>query len=344
MLKFLKFFKKKEKKGEGGETKQAEIAEPAVAEKKISNEELEKEIIIHVMPKQFLGGQQNTVKAKRAGLFILIGGFLFLIAVSISLYYILFKLEPAKNKPTAGVPSSQNEQGIKTATTSEKESYPPPVNIATSTLTAETNEATSTDATSTPETDADKSYIAGVDSDGEGLTDKEEMILKTNVANVDSDGDSYSDLTEIMNLYNPSVYANGRLLNNPNIKEYANSAFNYRVFYPAAWTAGSIGGSDSIMFNSGDNHFVQIIAQPNANNETISDWYKKEFNVSEISALRLVSGKGWSGIKSDDDLIIYLTDADGDYIFIVAYNPGGSATLEYKNIFAMMVKSLTISQ
>lgn len=339
MLKFLKFFKKKEKKGEGGETKQAEIAEPAVAEKKISNEELEKEIIIHVMPKQFLGGQQNTVKAKRAGLFILIGGFLFLIAVSASLYYILFKLEPAKNKPTAGVPSSQNGQEIKTATTSEKENYPAPVNTATTTLVVETEPATSTDATSTQET-----YIAGVDSDGDGLTDKEEMILKTSAESVDSDGDSYSDLTEIMNLYNPSVYANGRLLNNPNIKEYANSTFNYRVFYPAAWTAGSIGGSDSIMFNSGDNHFVQIIAQPNAGNETISDWYKREFSVGEIPVLSLISGQGWSGIKSDDGLIIYLIDADNNYIFIVAYNTGGSVTLEYKNIFAMMVKSLSISQ
>jgi hypothetical protein len=44
---------------------------------------------------------------------------------------------------------------------------------------------------------------ATVDSDGDGLTDKQEALYGTNASNVDTDGDGYTDGQEVQGGYNP---------------------------------------------------------------------------------------------------------------------------------------------
>ncbi len=186
--------------------------------------------------------------------------------------------------------------------------------------------------------------VPGVDSDGDGLTDAEEKALGTDPNKKDTDGDSYSDLTEVQNLYDPTVYANGRLANNKNIKKYTNSTFGYSCLYPAGWSLTTVGGDDSVIIKTDSDQFFQIIAQPNADKQSIEDWYKKQFNVTSVDPARMVSGQGWRGIRNDTGLVIYLADSKNDYIFTLSYSMADTNVLEYKNLFDLLVHSFTLNQ
>ncbi|MBI4812235.1 hypothetical protein HY798_02155 [Candidatus Falkowbacteria bacterium] len=341
MFNLFNFFKKNKEKGGPGKE-----ATEKKEEKKIIDADLSKDIIIHVMPERFRVVHAKAGKAKKTGLLILIGGFLFFVVVSGALYYYLFG--PGAEKKPKPVPVSAPAQ---------KETKSAPKPTATSTVSEETKKATTTPsfsglnlsqatttaeiATTTPASGT--GYAPGRDIDSDNLTDKEEELLGTAVNNPDSDGDGYSDFTEISNLYNPSTYASARLIGNPRVKKYANTAFGYSLLYPAAWTISSLGGNDSIMFKSADDQFIQVIAQPNPDRQTIENWYFEQFKVSADESKRL-TGNGWQGIKNNNGLIVYLTDKKNNYIFTITYNPVSATALDYGSILTMMIKSFAITE
>ncbi len=185
-------------------------------------------------------------------------------------------------------------------------------------------------------------FNSGADGDADGLTDKEEVALGSDIDGPDSDGDGYSDLSEVLNLYNP--VGEGKLEASPAIKKYKNNTYGYSLFYPSDWLINKIEGDDSVIFKSADNHFVQVITQKNADKQSMDEWYERQFNVSNIDNSRRISGEKWKGIKNEDDLTVYLTDDNRDYIYTITYNFGDGNVLEYKNIFDMMVKSFSVGQ
>jgi len=181
----------------------------------------------------------------------------------------------------------------------------------------------------------------GADQDGDGLTDKEEALLGTDLSKADSDGDNYNDLAETQSLYNPA--GQGKMETSSAIKKYENSTYKYGILYPANWTLSNVGGDDSIVVQSNDNHFIQIIAQPNRKNQSIEDWYKEQFSVESVNDALKTEVNGLSGIKNDNGLIIYITDKNNGTIYTITYNLGENNVIEYKNIFEMIIKSFTIS-
>lgn len=178
----------------------------------------------------------------------------------------------------------------------------------------------------------------GVDSDSDGLTNKEENILGSNPGKTDSDGDGYNDLNEVMSLYNPA--GTNKLEDSASIKKYSSNTYKYSLIYPASWTINNVGGDDSVMFRSADNHFIQIISQQNTSIQSIEDWYKQQFDVSSIG--NVIKADSWQGIKNEDGFTIYLTDNERKFIFTITYNFGNQNILEYKNIFEMIIKSFII--
>jgi len=188
--------------------------------------------------------------------------------------------------------------------------------------------------------DSAPDFVVATDSDGDGLTDKEESLLGCDLNNMDSDGDGYNDLSEVMNLYNPA--GKDKLINNSNISKYLNNSFNYNLLYPANWIFSTVGGDESIMFKSSDNQFIQVIAQDNQDRESIGNWYKKQFNITMINSAKLIITDNWQGIKSEDGLTIYLTDKQYNHIITITYIPGQDNVLDYVNILEMVIKSLEI--
>jgi len=185
-----------------------------------------------------------------------------------------------------------------------------------------------------------KNFKAGQDSDQDGLTDKEEELLLTKPDTNDSDGDGYQDLSEFMNFYNPA--GSGRLDANAGLKKYDNEIYNYNTLYPAGWAVNKIGGDESIIFKSADNQFIQIMVQANANKQPIDQWYNSEIGPAAKEPV-VIAKNGWSGVKSEDGLILYLADSGLNNVYIITYNPAESDTLEYNNIFNMMIDNFKLS-
>lgn len=338
------FFKKN--KLEEPEMVKKEVAAPPKESVKADN------IVIHVMPENFRNQPVKQTNAKTAGLLIIIGGAVVLLIISAALYYFLFRksnqivaqkppLAAENNQPAdvdiTGQPKAEDSQLLKpadnlTASRTEMTTLPPGEETATTTL-----------ATTTPEVapkEAGSDLRVGADMDSDGLTDIEEILLGTSSTTPDTDSDGYFDGSELINLYNPA--GAGELTANSYISLYENKAFAYELFYPSVWQTSVNGGDDSLMFKSGDNQFIQVIVQPNANKQTLDDWYLEQLGLSAVETGNRLSGDNWQGIKTPDGLTIYIIDEKQNYIFSLTYNPGGSDALEYFNIFQMIIKSFSL--
>jgi hypothetical protein len=111
------------------------------------------------------------------------------------------------------------------------------------------------------------------------------------------------------------------------------------LYYPRGWEIREVGGDESLVFEIGNDQFVQLMVHP-LEADSLEMWYRNNFPEHPIKAGQLVYKKGWSGIKSENSLIYYLSHPASDQVFTVTYNPGLKDTAPYRHIFEMMVDSL----
>ncbi|MFH1427055.1 MAG: hypothetical protein ABIG60_00810 [Patescibacteria group bacterium] len=368
----------KEKSEESGEIKNGK--EEREKEGIEYNKRLTEEILVHTMPDRFRKSRVVEGKAKNIGLIIVIGGSLAIVVASFLFYYYFIK--PPKVKTSAPAtenyfsePNFAPENSAESIYESTKNNERPVSDFGDANeegqyLNDENENLTEVDNLDEfqdlyeptyeefpefgyeayedmfpePENEATSSPrlpTLAEDMDFDGLNDQEELLLGTNSALADSDNDGYTDLEEIENLYNPN--GGNQLIDNSNISQYSNLTFSYQIYYPISWEKISVSGDESILFKSSDNHFIQVIVQPNANEEPIEDWYKEQFSESNISSDRIINQTAWRGVESLDGLNIYITDSEQQYVYVISYSPETADELIYKNIFAMMVKSFGVS-
>jgi hypothetical protein len=317
-----------------GETKASEQA-PKTGDK----------VVIHVMPKKYASKETIKKKTNRAGALIMAGGVVLLLLIFAGLYFFLVKSgnpiasnlpAPSQNQP-ANTPPQEEKPPIseedKTPDEDQPEETAPPEQII-----AEENPATSTVIIDAGEAVIGKKMQSATDSDGDGLTDSEELLIGTNMNSADSDADSYTDSSELSNLYNPA--GGGKLTDNPSISSYRNSAYKYSLLYPKEWNYEAIGTDDSILFHLGNNQFVQFIVQSSDDQKDLDRWYKAQFGVDYVTNERVVTKNGWRGIRSDDGLTVYFIHPDSAYFLTATYNLGLDNTMYYGAIFEMMINSL----
>jgi len=182
--------------------------------------------------------------------------------------------------------------------------------------------------------------VAAADDDQDGLSNSEEIILGTNVKASDSDGDGFKDAEEFNNGYNPA--GAGKLSTNASLGTYLNTTFNFSLLYPVKWDRTIASTDDSVIFTAPNKQFVQILVQPNSNQDEIVSWYRATFNVTSVPNSQLIINETWNGVKTPDGLTVYLTNKDKNYIFVLTYNLASTKVLEYKNIFDMMVRNLKL--
>lgn len=337
-----------------------------------------KNIKIHVMPKKFFINEPKAQKAKGVGLLIFVGGAITIVGVLGAFYFFVFKkpaevvpqtvIEPYitkdKEEATAPVKNVDSNKNIEKNETSERiprgtdseqgeeKTFTKPVGAKTTLENSDIDIVKNSTTTSIVGTTTKKIIISEIvpvpkteiksskDSDGDGLTDLEEIILDTDAFVMDSDGDGYDDLAELAKLYNPA--GAGQIITNSNIKKYTNNKYKYEIYYPDIWPISNIDGDESIMLQLDSSQYIQIVTQPNAEKTSLDDWFKEQFDIDKIDSKQKIYKKGWNAIKNESGQVVYLTHPDSNNIFIVTYNLGINNVLNYKNIFDMMVDSFGI--
>lgn len=300
------------------------------------NEKIEKEHSFHSMPKKFREEKKKAGETKKIGLVIIFGGIILMLASVAVLYYFLF-IMPNRQLAEPAPETPRQEESPREEPTPTPESAEPEEPIEPDEPVADEDDDETTDETGDEDqvdTDEPSGVGAMLDSDGDGLTDKEEELLDTDPFAVDTDRDGYDDLQELLNLYDP--IGPGRLLDNPGISLFTESD-KYEVFYPNAWIKSFF--DDSLILNSSENHFIQIASQENSGMQSIENWYVEFVDGDSISADRKISFNNWDGIRSQDGLSVHLTDKERRHIFVISYAPVSENEPVYKNIYEMMVRS-----
>jgi len=337
-----------------------------IQKQKIQSGNDEKKMIIHTMPKRFLGLKPKQGNTKSTGVVILIIGVFLLFGILAALYFFVLKSEnnsELKNddffieeeQPVKQNLPKENNNAIKDEINipkpEKKEIEEPSYAEATADEEEKTKEiifattsddfiATSSEEEMEVEENGKIDYVSAIDSDQDGLSDLEEIILDCNINSDDSDGDGYKDLDELKKLYNPAGL--GEIIVNSNIEKYTNASHKYSIYYPDIWLKTDVDGDNSVLFRAGNNQYMQIIVQDNVKRQSLEEWYKEQLNIPSIQGSQIVYKTGWNGIKSEDGLIVYLMQSSNNKIFIISYNVGLDNMLRFKNIFDMIVESFEL--
>ncbi len=290
-------------------------------------------------------GRDDKSNFKFVGLMIMIFGFIVIIVLIYFSYH--FIVAPSLSpRPIFVSTKSLNKNKTNPTTTQVKKNL-----IATNTETiASSTISVITDLKSNSSSTLKASFTNNVassttnpillDTDADGLNNKEEIVFGTSATSTDSDRDGYSDLAEINNAYNPM--GSGKLSGNDNFKFYNNSSFSYKILYPRSWSVQELNQGATTIFNGPDDSLIQISIQNNEEGINILDWYEISFPNLKPSYDKMRTTFNWEGIMGEDGLNFYLTDKAKKYVFIISYITRDDKNIIYPNVFKAMINSLEI--
>lgn len=309
---------------------------------------------VHTMPKRYMSQTPSaSSKARHTGLLILLlGGFVVLVVLV--LLFLVMRKQPdivaipeqeqaeiavkKDNKPASSTrdnPVSVMPERGSTPTSPAASSSEPVIAIASSS-------AIST-ATSSEGGNAlvdYKKYPKANDSDRDGLSDIEEMLLGSSPNSQDSDSDGYPDFSEISKLYDPA--GPSKLSQSAVIDEIRNEDYNYLILYPSLWTIKKVDGNASLILTLGKEQYIQILSQEKLEGQLLDDWYKETMGQEVIADKQRYKRGLWNGIINADGLTYYLEHPSKQYVIVISYSVSNDRTLYYENIFDTMISSLAV--
>ncbi len=183
-----------------------------------------------------------------------------------------------------------------------------------------------------------------IDFDGDGLTDVEEELYKTDPAIADTDLDTFTDGVELTNLFDPLVEAPAMLEESPNVVRYVNPVHDYAVFHPRDWLAAPVDErtSDEVTFTSLTGEFVTIQAFPLKENELFVSWFATHNPSTQYSALTSWSNRreltGW---YEPSFMRFYFVNQKS--VFVMEYHPGIRNAVNFRRSVRMMAESFVMS-
>jgi hypothetical protein len=291
------------------------------------------ETIIHTMPRQFFGAKKPP--ANKTKIILIVLGIMVLLALIIGGGFLLTQSLKAPGpalKINAEINANKN------------------ININTN-VNATTNANTNADTNENINANVNKVVApvlklgSTIDSDGDGLTNKEEEVLNTEPNKPDTDEDGYIDGLEVFNLFNPRGLAPVKIEDSGLVNRYRNPTYKYSILYPIKWLARALDEQNrEVIFTSDTGEFIEIIVSENPERLPLFDWYKTQAPDIDINQIEAVANKSGdpAGIKSPDGLTVYY--AEDNLIFVINYNIGTKTELNFKSIFEMMYRSFVLEE
>ncbi len=194
----------------------------------------------------------------------------------------------------------------------------------------------------TPVVETPTAPVQSKDSDSDGLTDIEERMYGTDYRNPDSDGDTFLDGNEVFHRYDPNGLSPSTLLDTGAVKMFTDATLPFTVYYPTSWKSSVDTAKGTVTFKTPALAAVAVTWGAKEKDLTVEDWVLK--NVKDIDITTLKSSytkEGYYTLRSKDDLVAYLDL--GTMAYIMTYSLNGSTEISYIQTFAMMVNSFHVS-
>lgn len=275
------------------------------------------------------------------------------IAALLGLVYYLVATAPAPAAVSTNKPLT-NTESLTTAITSEV------VAPETTTIPSETITPTSETAPSQESSDEISKALTilppSTDSDGDTLTDVEELAYGTDPAKTDTDDDGYPDGTEVNGGFNPK--GRGTLAASGLVKTYTipetgeRPSDLYRVTYPAGWAAQFSAAVNNetyptLIINTGSGESFVIkttMLQTSVTGvrPTLQDWYLAAFpNLVDTAQTENIGS--YIGIFSPDRRTFhFISPNNANVVFSINDQVGTKTSIDYDTTFRSMITSFVV--
>lgn len=179
----------------------------------------------------------------------------------------------------------------------------------------------------------------GADSDGDGLTNSEELLLGSDPNVTDSDGDGFTDGSEVENGYDPAK-AKSALAMSEQIKTEKIGTVVFAV--PEAWRRNA-GPAGTVILYTGTPASIGVAFNAFEGSSSLLNWLVMENSGTSVGDYE--SGSNMNGaevVYSKDRLTAWLLIENS--VYKLSYNPNGAASLDFGMLFEYMIKSATMSK
>jgi hypothetical protein len=178
----------------------------------------------------------------------------------------------------------------------------------------------------------------GKDTDGDGLTDKEETLYGTDFRNPDTDGDTFLDGNEVFHRYDPLGFSPSTLLDTGSVVEY-DAQGGYTLTYPKQWSVAT--REDGMEFKSSTGASISLDVYQKQEDQKFSEWYQLTIPAAEREVfLEDMTKEGYLFYKYPDLMTAFVEVED--QIFLFTYTVNEAPTIDFLKTFQMMVNSLMV--
>ncbi len=173
----------------------------------------------------------------------------------------------------------------------------------------------------------------GTDTDGDGLTNAEELALGTDISKKDTDGDGFEDGSELGSGYDPLSKGN-KIGQSTGIKE--ETIGDLTIFVPKTWERQA-GMGGTVVVKTGTPSTFSLSMSTFANGGTLMDWVVAQNLGTMVTDYETSkSADGFEVVYSKNGLTAWMLQ--GNTVTMFRYATNGAAAKDFESLFDLAVK------
>lgn len=178
----------------------------------------------------------------------------------------------------------------------------------------------------------------GIDSDGDGLTDAEEVLIGSDPIRTDSDGDGYPDGSEFANGYDPAAPSASLAASTHFVRGTIGGLWPLSV--PVSWTIttdNSVPGDYALL--TGTPASFSFHLSQKSEQQVFTEWLaQNEPTVTPTELQAFMTKAGIPAWQTADRMTTYL--AQGTNVLVVRYLLNGAPTYDFRDLFEHIVQTI----